>query len=219
MTQIAEAPAEQEKKKRSLASPLQSKPRVPVIAAAIALMVVFGLLFAWLLNSQTHTQSVFAARADIARGHVLTADDLTAVEIPEGQPIPHFLTSQQSEVIGMTAASDITAGSVVPPKSLASGTGFKAEESVVGLSLGPAQLPPYPLRNGDKVRVVGTPPNQADVAPKDVQTPISATIVSTAKDSVSGQTLVAVTVPRQDAAALATKAATGRVALILDGGN
>ena len=218
MTQTAEAPSEQGQKKRSLASPLQSKPRVPVIAAAIALMVVFGLLFVWLLSSQTHTQSVFAARSDIARGHVITAEDLTAVEIPEGQPIPHFLTTQQSEVIGKTAAKDISSGGLVSPKTLATGTGLSEDDSVVGLSLGPAQLPPYPLRSGDRVRIVGTPPNQAEM-PKEVPTPISATIVSTEKDTVSGQTLVAVQVPRGDAASLAAKAATGRVALILDGGN
>jgi hypothetical protein len=208
--------AEKPRKSRSLASPVQSKPRLPIIGAAIALIIVMALLFVWILQSQGRSETVFAVKGDIARGHIFEVDDLTAVQIPEGEPIPHFLTTQQGDVIGKTAVVDIPAGSLVVPKAISSGAGLPDDQSLVGMSLNNSQLPPYPLTNGDKVRIVSTPANQAEV-PKETPQAVSASVVSTEKDTVSGQTLVAVMVPKADAPILAAKAATGRVALILDG--
>lgn len=214
LTAPGEAVAE---KQRSLGSPVQSKPRKPIIGAAIALIIIFALVFAWLLNTQGQNLTVFAAKGEISRGHVMTVDDLTAVQIPEGQPLPHYLTTQQGEVVGKTAQVDIPQGSLVTPKTIGVGSGLGPEQSMVGLSLTNAQLPPYPLTNGDKIRIVSTPANLAE-APKEAPTAISATVISSQRDTVSGQTLVAVLVPNTDAPELAAKAATGRVALILDGG-
>lgn len=214
LTAPGEAVAE---KHRSLGSPVQSKPRKPIIGAAIALIIIFALLFAWLLNTQGQNLTVFAAKGDISRGHVMTVDDLTAVQIPEGQPLPHYLTTQQGEVVGKTAQVDIRQGSLVTPNTIGVGSGLGQDQSMVGLSLTNAQLPPYPLTNGDKVRIVSTPANLAE-APKEAPAAISATVISSQRDTVSGQTLVAVLVPKSDAPELAAKAATGRVALILDGG-
>lgn len=217
LTAPGEAVAEKPEKHRSLGSPVQSKPRKPIIGAAIALIIIFALLFAWLLNTQGQNLTVFAAKGDISRGHVMTVEDLTAVQIPEGQPLPHYLTTQQGEVVGKTAQVDIRQGSLVTPNTIGVGSGLGQDQSMVGLSLTNAQLPPYPLTNGDKVRIVSTPANLAE-APKEAPTAISATVISSQRDTVSGQTLVAVLVPKSDAPELAAKAATGRVALILDGG-
>lgn len=217
LTAPGEAVAEKPEKHRSLGSPVQSKPRKPIIGAAIALIIIFALVFAWLLNTQGQNLTVFAAKGDISRGHVMTVDDLTAVQIPEGQPLPHYLTTQQGEVVGKTAQVDIPQGSLVTPNTIGVGSGLGPDQSMVGLSLTNAQLPPYPLTNGDKIRIVSTPANLAE-APKEAPTAISATVISSQRDTVSGQTLVAVLVPNSNAPELAAKAATGRVALILDGG-
>lgn len=217
LTAPGEAVAEKPEKHRSLGSPVQSKPRKPIIGAAIALIIIFALVFAWLLNTQGQNLTVFATKGDISRGHVMTVDDLTAVQIPEGQPLPHYLTAQQGDVVGKTAQVDIRQGSLVTPNTIGVGSGLGQDQSMVGLSLTNAQLPPYPLTNGDKVRIVSTPANLAE-APKEAPTAISATVISSQRDTVSGQTLVAVLVPKSDAPELAAKAATGRVALILDGG-
>lgn len=215
-TSVQDAPTEKPRKGRTLASPVQSKPRLPIIGAAIALIIVMALLFVWILQSQGRTNTVFAVKSDIARGHTLEVDDLTAVQIPEGEPIPHFLTTQQADVVGKTAVVDIPAGTLVAPKAISDGAGLPDDQSMVGMSLTKAQLPPYPLTNGDKVRIVSTPANQAE-APKEAPQAISATVISTENDTVSGETLVAVMVPKTEAPSLAAKAATGRVALILDG--
>lgn len=211
-------PESKANKPRSLTSPVQSKVRKPVIAIAIAVIVVFALLFAWLLQSQSKNQTVFAAKASIARGHIMTVGDLTAVEIPEGQPIPHFLTTDQASVVGKIAQVDIPQGALLAPSNVGTGSGLTAGQSMVGLALTPSQLPPYPLTNGDKVRVVTTrEASQTGGATKTKLDPIKATVISTAKDTVSGQTLVAVLVPESDAPTLAQYTAGGKAALILDG--
>jgi hypothetical protein len=69
--------------------------------------------------------------------------------------------------------------------------------------------------SGDPVRIVDTPVTQGD-PPSSKPASIAATIVAVQFDDVSGNTLVAVSVEKFKAAGLAARAATGRVALVLD---
>jgi len=85
----------------------------------------------------------------------------------------------------------------------------------VGISFTPNQLPPYPLVSGDPVRIVDTPVTQGD-PPAGTPASIAATIVAVRFDDVSGNTVVAVSVDTFNSSALAARAATGRVALVLD---
>lgn len=215
-TTLADAKTKTKTRTKSLATPLQSKPRVPLISAAIAIIILGALGVAYLLTTQGQNQTVFAASDGIARGDIIQTSDLLAVQIPEGEPIPHYLTTQQADVVGRTAVVDIPAGSLVTPNTIGDGPGIPDDRSLVGLSLTPAQLPSYPLTNGDNIRVVGTPGNQADV-PEELPTPVRATVISSSQDAVTGNTLVSVMVPASDAPRLAAQASTGRVALILDG--
>jgi hypothetical protein len=90
-----------------------------------------------------------------------------------------------------------------------------AGQSLVGVALQPAQLPTEPLRAGDRVRVVDTPTSQAD-PPAATPDTIPAVVVSTEALDDGRQTIVNVTVPSAQAADLAARVATGRIALILD---
>ena len=88
-------------------------------------------------------------------------------------------------------------------------------ESLVGISLTPAQMPSEPLYGGDVVRIVTTPGDQGEVTDKEPVT-IEATVVGVSRVEETGETVVDVSVPEADAADLAARAATGRVALVLD---
>ena len=88
-------------------------------------------------------------------------------------------------------------------------------DSLVGISLTPAQMPAEPLYAGDAVRIVTTPGDQGELTEKDPVT-IEATIVGVSRVAETGETVVDVSVPQPDAADLAARAATGRVALVLD---
>ena len=62
-----------------------------------------------------------------------------------------------------------------------------------------------------------TPRLQDDPPGTDQVASVSATVVSTTTDEVSGNTIVNVATASEDSAGLAALAATGRIALILDG--
>ncbi|HEV7948996.1 MAG TPA: SAF domain-containing protein [Glaciihabitans sp.] len=196
-------------------SRVRNKPRPAIIALAVALIIVSGLAAAWIYTTNGNTITVYKAATSIARGDVIEFADLSEVEIAAGQPLPSYLVADREGVEGKTASVDIPEGTLISPNNISSETGLPEGLSIVGISLSPAQLPMYPLVDGDPVRLVDTPVNQGD-PPATAPESISATVVRTEVDSVSGDTLVAVSVDYDKAADLAARAATGRVALVLD---
>lgn len=196
-------------------SKVRSRVRPGMLAGALALIIAAALGVAWLVNSSGNNITVFSASKDITRGAIVQASDLTTVQIPANQPIPALSASNASDVIGKTAAVDIPQGTLLSQNNTTSDTGLQAGNSIVGISLTSAQLPPYPLKAGDQVRIVDTPINQGE-PPKETPNSIKATVITSKTDSVSGKTTVAVEVLEAKAPDLAARAATGRVALILD---
>ena len=91
---------------------------------------------------------------------------------------------------------------VVPP----------AGESMVGVPVAAGLMPAEGLRPGDSVRLVQTPGQSGEVSGAPVT--ISATVLSVSPGDT--QTVVDVLVSSDRAAELAARAATGRVAIVLD---
>lgn len=199
----------------SVQSRVRNRPRPAIIALSVALIIVAGLAAAYIYTTTGRTTAVFSAANTIARGEVIESGDLTTVEIPDNQQIPSYATTDADSVIGQTATVDIPHGTLISPNNIAAQAGLPANTSIVGISLTPSQLPAFPMTSGDPVRIVETPVNQGDPPATTPQT-ISATVASVTTDEVSGNTVVSVQVDFGDAADLAARAATGRVALILD---
>ena len=88
-------------------------------------------------------------------------------------------------------------------------------QSVVGVALTPAQAPGLDLLYGDKVRVVVTPA-QGEELPAGTPLTNDATVVGVRTSDETGQTVVDLLLPEVDAAVLATRIATGNIALVLD---
>ena len=86
---------------------------------------------------------------------------------------------------------------------------------MIVVALTPAQLPAEPLLAGDQVRIVDTPAAQGE-PPRTSPASIAGEVVSTVGPDNTGRTVVNVTVPAGQAAGLAARVATGRVALVLD---
>jgi len=120
-------------------------------------------------------------------------------------------------LIGQRAAVDLSAGSLLTPSSTTTEVIPAQGQSLVGVTLTPAQLPGQPLLAGDEVRVIATPREQEDV-PATAPTVYSAVVVAVRNLDDLGQVVVDVTVPAANAGALAAQVATGRVALVLDAG-
>jgi len=87
--------------------------------------------------------------------------------------------------------------------------------SVVGVALTPDQAPGMDLMAGDRVRVVVTPAEGSD-APTGVPQFGEAEVAGVRLTNETGQLVVDLLVPHAEAAQLASRVATGNVAIVLD---
>jgi hypothetical protein len=200
----------------TVAPPPKLRRRPMLVALGVTLIALGGLAAAWLTTVVGNTQPVLVLRADVDRGTVIESGDLTVARIgvdPAVTPVPD---SQRDQVIGKRAASDLSAGSLLTPGSLTDQVIPAAGESLVGVTLTRAQLPARPVRAGDVVRIVSTPRDQDD-PPASEPAVLEAVVVGSRVLADTGQVVVDVRVPARDAADLAARVATGRVALVLDG--
>jgi hypothetical protein len=195
--------------------PLTLRRRPALVAGGVAAICLGVLLAVWAWTSTTHTEEVLAARTTIHRGDVISASNIERVRISSDAALNPLPASAYDSVIGKRAALDVAAGGLLTPDSTAAQALPPKGESVVGISLTPAQLPALALQSGDHVRIVLTP-GQNGAAPAGTPQFSTAEVVDTRTDESTGNTVVDVLVPYADATLLAARAATGDVALVLD---
>lgn len=199
--------------------PTRARRRPALIALGLALVALSVLGSAYLATSLGQTYQVLAVTSDIARGAPITPGDVGVAELPEGAGsalLEPVLADQFDEMTtGKVATADLKAGQLLTADSVATELRPPAGQSIVGIALAPNQMPTQALKAGDTVRVVETPATGGEPP---VQTPLAipATVVSTAPTTVGEQTVVDVQVKSSTAAALAARAATGRVAIVID---
>lgn len=198
-----------------LVPPPKLRRRPGLIAAAIVAMGFGALLAGWAWTATTNTQEVLVARHDIERGAVISADDLARVRLSADPALKPVAGSELDQVVGQRASMDIAGGGMLTPGSFTPQVVPAAGRSVVGVALTPAQSPGLDLQYGDSVRVVVTPA-QGDEAPSGAPLASDATVVGVHLSDETGQSVVDLLVPQADAAVLATRIATGNVALVLD---
>ncbi|MDN5797261.1 MAG: SAF domain-containing protein [Intrasporangium sp.] len=189
--------------------------RPMLVAASVAAVCLGALLGVWTWTSISDARSVIAARNTITRGQVITAQDLMIVQVgvdPGLRPVPG---RDLAALVGQRAAMDMSAGSLITAQDVAPGVLPPAGKSVVGVALPASLMPGEPLRAGDRVRVVSTPGPDGEVA-AGRQVQIGASVVGLYPGAEQGKTVVAVLVEQEKAGELAARAATGRVAMVLD---
>ncbi|HEX2892635.1 MAG TPA: SAF domain-containing protein, partial [Marmoricola sp.] len=194
---------------------LRRRRRRWVLALCAALVAAGGLGTAFAFTSVNDTQEVLVVSNDIKRGETIEAGDLAVVRVsvdPALTPVPG---SQKAELEGSRAAVDLWAGTLLTAQAVTDNLVPGEGESLVGISLTPAQMPSEPLYGGDVVRIVTTPGDQGEITDKE-PVAIEATVVGVNRVEETGETVVDVAVPEAEAAELAARAATGRVALVLD---
>jgi len=188
-----------------------------MVVAAVVVTALGCLLGAWAWSATTNTQEVLAARSTIHRGEVITAEDVERIRISADPALSPLPASAYDDVIGRRAALDIAAGGLLTTDSTADAPMPPQGQSIVGISLTPAQVPAMPMYGGDRVRIIVTPGANGEVQSGAPQF-TTAVVVDTFLDETTGNTVVNVLVPYADAAVLAARAATGNVALVLDSG-
>lgn len=197
-----------------LAPPPKLRRRPVALVVSVATVVVGSLLGLWLWTVAGNTSEVLAVRTLVHRGEVIDRDDLMVVRVSLDPAVKTVPANQEDVVAGQRAALDLAPGGLLTPDDLTATVVPARGTSVVGIGLSPGMLPAEPIAPGDAVRVVQTPGQQGEVAGTPVT--VSATVVGVHPSEAGDQTIVDVLVPSEAAADLAARAATGKVALVLD---
>jgi hypothetical protein len=201
----------------AVAAPPKLRRRPLLALAGLGLVVMGALLAVWVYLSSTDATSAVAVRETVMRGETITAADLMTVQVTPDPALQLVPAGDLDSFVGQRAARDLSAGTLLSPDAAAGQVVPAAGESVVGLALTPALMPGEPLMVGDRVRVVATPGQAGDPAAFDsADTVFGAEVVGVAGSAETGQTVVSVLVPQQDAPQIAQWASAGRAALVLD---
>lgn len=199
----------------SFAPPPKLRRRPVLVALSVAAICLGALLAAWAYTSTSSAREVVAVRSTVQRGQVIQRSDLVAVRVGVDPALSPIAAGEMSSLVGRRAATDLPAGGLVTSGSVVSSVVPARAMSVVGVALPPSLLPGELLLVGDRVRVVATPGQQGEVS-AGAQRFIAATVVSVHAGTADGLTVVSVQVPYAQAAELAARSATGKVALVLD---
>ena len=197
------------------ASPARHRRRPALIGLGVALVALGGLTSGWLVTSTGDTSQVLALARPVVAGQAVARADLVVADVRPDPSLETVPASQVSSVVGRRAATGLQAGALLTPTSVTDQVVPGSGTSLVGVFLSAAQLPAEPLLAGDRVRIVDTPPAQAD-PPSTAPGSIRAQVVAVTTADANGSRTVDVLVPEGQAAGLAARAATGRVSLVLD---
>lgn len=185
-----------------------------LVVLAVALVAAGAALGVLLWSSATTSAEVVMVRSNVQRGQLITVTDLATVRVAVDPALRTVPAADLKRFVGKRAGSDLTAGTLLSPAQVADRVVPGTGDSLVGIAVGPGMLPSEPLRPGDAVRLVQTPGNGGQLSGTAAPVAIDATVVSvTVGESM---TVVNVVVPSGRAAELAARAATGKVAVVLD---
>jgi hypothetical protein len=187
-------------------------------AAAIAAIVVGGLLSAFLYSSTQHSEQVFVVATALDRGQTIAAQDLTTITITPGQRIDAFTPAQAGQLIGKTITAALPKGSLLTHGAVADRLPIPAGEAIVGVALKPSQMPSTPISAGS--RIVITPIAGQNATVKSTQAAdVPATVVDQlATNQSTGLVIVNVYIASRDASDVAGRAAAGLVTLYVEPG-
>lgn len=189
--------------------------RGALVGVGVALVAIGALAFLYVSGQLSTATPVIAVTADVQRGAVITADDVGVANAVPDSALAPLPAERIDDVTGLRAASDLVAGSLLTEAAVTASVVPAAGEAVVGVALGPAQVPGEPLLPGDVVLVVDTP-RSGDEPPAEAPAAIEATVLQTYLPTGPSDPLVVdVVVSDDQAAGLAARVATGRVGVVL----
>lgn len=142
--------------------PPRRRVRLPETGMGLLIMIGFALAAVLWHTSTTRREPALALAADIPRGEVLEAGDLTVVYLSSDDPIAHVPPESEGDLVGQVAVADLGTGTLLTRSQVAAGAALGADEGVVGLALDPGQFPALDLRPGDRVNVVSGLPAGGD---------------------------------------------------------
>ncbi len=192
--------------------------RRPALIAVGIILVILGSLGSYYLTQRSAERiAVVGIARDVAWGQPVAAADLVQVQIVQDPSLTPVLWSNVSSVIGQVAAGDLRAGTLLTAKSVTELDIPGAGNALVGVAVGPGQLPVTPLRPRDRVLLVATPEAGAAAATAGAAAVASvpAVVYAIGDPETNGKRTVDVIVPLAVVNQIAAESASGRIAIVL----
>ncbi len=191
-------------------------------ALAIALIAAGGGGGLLAFQATGERTPVLAVAKGVEAGDVIKDSDLVEAQVqldPALKPVP---AAERAKVVGKRASVALSPGALLTRGQVTTRTLVKPGERLVGIGLKASQMPASRLSLGDKILVVATPADGQSTAGKDGESAAPQTIAARVvrvgeKSQTTGEQVVDVAVPSQFGPVLAAQAATGHVALVVDG--
>lgn len=200
--------------------PVLPRRRRAGLTALGIILVVVGAVVAYLVFSAVGvSRPSLALTRDVPYGAAITAGDLTVVNVNTASGLAPIPAADRSQVIGMHAASDLYAGTLLTRPELTTVTIPAPGQQVLGLELKPGQLPGS-VKVGNAILLAIVPPSSLDGIPA---TPSSVTAITTINATVAagpvretdGNVRVDVAVDAADGPTVAAMSAAGRIVIIV----
>jgi hypothetical protein len=178
-------------------------------------MVALGALAAiWLVSVSGHRVEVVMLARDVTYGSTLSSADLTTTAVAVDPAVAVVPASDEVELVGMTATANLPAGSLLTHADVTASGVLGADEMLVPLPLSADRMPADGLSAGERLLVVDAPPSGADPPPS-APRQFEARVVRVGAPDVNGTVVVDVAAAASDGPTLATRAATGRFAIVV----
>jgi len=188
--------------------------------AGVAVLAIGGLLGAALYSASGDRLSVVGIAEPVAYGETVQAADLVEVGIAEDPLLTPVPWTDVNAVIGMTAATDLMAGSLLTMAALTTESSPGTGQELVPIALDVSKLPAGGLRPRDELLLVATDvaagdPAAAPGGAAGVGAQLPAPVLRIGVPGSTGIVVVDVLVDAGDGPALAVLAAAGRVAVVV----
>lgn len=206
---------------RPAAGPVQGLPkparrrRPLLVVVGLVLAASAAALVAALLNAATATTLVWAAAADVSRGHPVQPGELAAVEVSASaaERLVGATTESRDQLIGRVWAVDLAAGDLLSPALVTERLVITDGQALVGLQLDPGEFPVAGLRPGDVVMVIEAAAQQGESPKVLVETAIVESVAVLGEQGVASARLVTLSVPADAAAAVTNAGSAGRASI------
>jgi hypothetical protein len=185
-----------------------------MLALGVTLAIVAALGMTSLYLQAGDRVPVLALAADVPVGQKITDADLTQANIAVDAALDPVPASRRAEIVGKTAAVDLRRGGLLTESSVSDRPVLTEGKQVVGIATKPGQMPGQRPVPGDRVLIVATPGQDGEI-PSRTPSSIDAVVVNVGPPDANDVTVVDVAVPGTDGPALAARAATGKVAIVL----
>lgn len=202
------------------AAPVKKQRRYAAAALSTVLAVAAALGAAAAVTAVGDRTKVLAIANDVPAGQPLTDADVIVAEVSADAALTPMPATDRASVVGKRPAVDLRKGSLLVAAQLQPGTGLGDDKQQVGVQVKRGQAPAGSLVPGDKVLAVTVPGQGEQPTGKDgaeaPPTSVKAVVVSVSRPDASGAVVVNLAVASSDGPLLATRASSGRIALVRD---